>query len=190
MLQQLNKAKPTIIYLILLAVFYFLFFTPATPIGKFFLADLPAETPVLDLQGGYTVEQAYETITIFQDKGRLAYLRNLLTIDIVLPILYGLAFSALIELLFFWLKVQSPWERLGVMIPWLAAFFDIFENLTISGLIFMYPQQIPLLAQLANVFTLGKAYLLNITIVLIGIQIIWLTVKIVRFFMLKDVKRG
>jgi len=178
----LTKAKPTIIYLILLTAFYFLFFTPATPIGKFFLADIPAETPVLDVQSGYTVEEAYETITIFADKGRLVYLRNLLTIDIILPILYGLAFSSLIELLFFWLKVESPWERIGVMIPWLAAFSDVFENLTISGLIFMYPQQIPLLAQIANVFSVGKSYLLSATIILIGIQLVWLAGKGVLLF--------
>ena len=108
----------------------------------------------LDLKFAYSAQDAAEQIQAFTDSGRAGYRLFLLTIDVIYPIAYTLMFMWAIALL--QLRTRREKSMLPVA-PALAAFvFDIMENVTISLMLTLHPDQPDALGWIASLFTTMK----------------------------------
>ena len=108
----------------------------------------------LDLKFAYSAQDAAEQIQAFTDSGRAGYRLFLLTIDVIYPIAYTLMFMWAIALL--QLRTRREKSMLPVA-PALAAFvFDIMENVTISLMLTLHPDQPDVLGWISSLFTTMK----------------------------------
>ena len=108
----------------------------------------------LDLKFAYTASAAASQIQAFTDSGRAGYRMFLLTVDVIYPIAYTLTFIWAIALL----RLRTRWEKSILPVaPAVAAFaFDIMENVTISMMLTLHPDQPDALGWMASVFTTMK----------------------------------
>lgn len=108
----------------------------------------------LDLKFAYSASEAAAQIRAFTDAGRAGYRMFLLTVDVIYPIAYTVTFVWAIALL----KLQSRWEKSTIAVrPAVAAFgFDMLENMTISWMLTVYPEQPATLGWMASIFTTLK----------------------------------
>jgi hypothetical protein len=120
------------------------------PLSVPYMKDLAAGAPLLDMRPGYTPETAYHLFDVLGQTGRGAYLKLLWTIDLLLPVLFGVFLSSAIRRGAF-----RAWQS----VPLLAAACDYAENITITILLLRYPVHEPAFAQLASIFTVTKLVL-------------------------------
>jgi len=102
---------------------------------------------ILDLRPGYSGEDVYRLFDALGEIGRSAYLHQLWTFDLFLPLLFALFLSAAIE--------RGELRRLR-WIPALAAVSDYAENVAITTLLLTYPSRVIVLVWLSATFTLLK----------------------------------
>jgi len=113
-------------------------------------------TKALDLFFFYTPEQAFQMLDSYGKNGREAYRTFALSIDVFYPLIYTLAFCLVISWLFKRQNIlNGKWLRLN-LIPLGAGLFDLLENVSIVGLITVYPTRPYLLSWLAAAFTMLK----------------------------------
>jgi hypothetical protein len=124
----------------------FLYFPLSVP----YMKDQAAGAPLLDMRPGYTPEAAYHLFDALGQTGRGTYLKLLWTVDLLLPLLFGL---------FLLSAIQHGAFRAWQSIPLLAAACDYTENLTITILLLRYPMHEPAVVQLASIFTVTKLFL-------------------------------
>lgn len=124
----------------------------------------------LDLKFAYTASAAAAQIHAFTDSGRAGYRMFLLTIDVLYPIAYTLAFIWAIALL----RLRTRWEKSMLpVVPAVAAFaFDIMENATISLMLTLHPDQHDALGWMASLFTTMKWLSAAVTIATITMLIV------------------
>ena len=124
----------------------------------------------LDLKFAYSASEAAAQIHAFTDAGRAGYRMFLLTIDVIYPIAYTVTFVWAIALL----KLQTRWEKTTIFaLPAVAAFgFDILENMTISLMLTVYPDQPAALSWMASIFTTLKWLCVAATIATILLLIV------------------
>lgn len=124
-------------------------------------------TGPIDLQFFYTPEKVYSMVASYGDTGRAGYRAFELTGDIVYPIVYTLFFALLITWLFQrGFAPENRMQKLNV-IPFGAWLFDLFENLSIVGMLSVYPATPAALAWAAAGFTLFKWLFAGLTLLLI-----------------------
>jgi hypothetical protein len=116
---------------------------------------------LLDLRPGYGPEDAYRLLDALGVAGRLAYLRMLWTVDLVLPAL----FSA-----FLWSAVSAGALRRWRWMTLLPGAVDYVENAAISALLVAYPARWNAVAWLASAATAVKlsTYLASLAIAVGG----------------------
>lgn len=119
----------------------------------------------------YTPAHAHQTIAKLSDEGRAYYRSIELGVDLVYPLIYGIAFALLITYLL--AKVSLPKSKIRwlALLPLIGMLFDYAENLSIVSLIDHFPQQSDGMAQLAAYCSLGKWSFIFATfaLVLIGL---------------------
>ncbi len=136
------------------------------------LQDASAGIEGLDTRYFYTPEEAYRTISSYSTTGR-EMLRSLyLSVDVAYPLLY----STLLTLLVSWVLKQSThpesrWRRLNIL-PLGAIFFDLLENISIVAMLTAFPNQLRIVAQLALIGTMGKYFLLSVSVGLITVGLV------------------
>lgn len=110
----------------------------------------------LDLKLFYSPAQAYATLTAYGEQGRALYRIVELTGDLLFPIIYTLLLTLSSSLLF--KQAFSPDSRLQrlplyIYPVWL---FDLLENICIVTLVSRFPNQLPGLVYVTQLFTLLK----------------------------------
>ena len=183
MLDKISSFKFFIICFAILALYIFFVMSPDSQIGAQLRSHLPADVTILDMKQSYSPVDAYAVLDKMGDGGRQDYLRNLLTIDLIFPLLYSLTMASLI--MFLLSKIQlgnSLWKLLG-WLPFLGAAFDLLENCSVAALIINYPQRIDLLARAASFFTTAKWQTINlIMLIMLGEVIVLISLGLKRIF--------
>jgi hypothetical protein len=124
---------------------------------------------ILDMKFYYTAEEAYYIIDSQQQSGRKAYKNFLLFFDTCFPLLYAVAFSALLAKVFLKTFPETMWMHYLIIVPFIVAIFDYLENFSIIAILVKYPKRI-WIANIAGYFTACKWLfaLLGISLLLFG----------------------
>lgn len=126
----------------------------------------------LDLMFLATPDKMFAMIKHYGEFGRAFYRNVELTVDILYPIIYTLAFGLLISWLFQrGFKSDSKMQRLNA-VPVGAWFFDLLENLGIVTMLSMWPSQPVALAWLTTVISTIKWIFAGASMVLIVIGLV------------------
>lgn len=172
-----SSLKTVIISGVIFLVFIVLFLTKLTPVEKMICEGLPENALILDLEPGYSPERAYDILSSLNESGRNTYFRNILTIDIAFPIIYGTFLSFLISLFISKARPKRRYFDYLILLPFIVASFDIVENITISILVKSYPLKLVQLSEIANFMTLTKLSLSLPCVLVILYLSIWLIIK-------------
>jgi len=117
-----------------------------------YMKSLSGGMAMLDLQLFYTPQIVYSLFDRLGEAGRSEYLREIWTVDLILP---ALACAFLAAALF----------RFGGRKIWLLAFagslMDYLENISITVLLLNYPRPLNLMAFVASAFTAAKFFFLG-----------------------------
>lgn len=141
------------------------------PFGVAQLKSISGGVGMLDMEIGYSPQEAYALFDALGEKGRAFYLRSLVPQDLVFPLVYSLFFMTAATFLFQgFFSEESPWQKLSVLTV-AAGMFDYLENFCVLVMLLAYPQQLTVVAGLANIFTLAKFgfFALNIVLLLLGL---------------------
>ncbi len=111
-----------------------------------FFADLEHGVP--DTHIHYTAEEFYTLMEGYTSEERVVYIRGLLLLDFLYPIIYSLFLSLLI----FRLSHRTTIS----LLPFGVLMFDFFENITLLILVVHIPERFPVTASIAGYFTLIK----------------------------------
>lgn len=126
----------------------------------------------LDLMFFSTPEKIFGMIERYGEYGRPFYRNVELTVDIVYPIVYLFFFGLFMSWLFQrGFTSTSPIRKLNIL-PLGAWFFDLIENITIIGLLAIYPNQPNALAWVLILLTHIKWLFAGASILLILIGIV------------------
>lgn len=110
---------------------------------------------ILDTHLFYTPDQAYEILQRLGPAGRAAYLRFLLSFDLLFPSLYSLALSVLLT----WMNrpiLAGAHLPAASFAPFLTGLFDYLENAAIIAMLLAYPRRLARTGRAAGYFTLAK----------------------------------
>jgi hypothetical protein len=122
------------------------------------------ETRTLDARFWYSPTDASDFLCGIGPDGRRIYAVTELTLDILFPLVYGSLFAALI------IQVYAPERgKFLLLVPLLAAVFDVLENITTAYLAWQYDGRTSPIARGAAVFTATKSALLLLSLILIVI---------------------
>lgn len=132
---------------------------------------------ILDLEPGYSVERAYSMLDKMGALGRQFYATHIIPMDMVFPLTYGIAFS--LAILYFVLKLMpnnEPAQGL-IYIPLAAMLSDYLENVCVILVLIKYPEQLPGIIQMSNLFTMIKSALLGFSILMVVLSLMILLIK-------------
>ncbi|MFZ5910668.1 MAG: hypothetical protein ACOYYU_11705 [Chloroflexota bacterium] len=120
---------------------------------------IPALYPkfeTLDIRYSYTPSEAYSLIASYGDAGRQTYALTEVTLDLVYPLTTALLF--IFAIIYTFQKAfpnHSAWQNLA-LIPLGILAADYLENACVVTMLLLYPQELPILVQISNVFTIIK----------------------------------
>jgi hypothetical protein len=111
---------------------------------------------ILDMQIGYTPDDAYALLEALGAEGRQAYAAMLLGGDMLFPISYSLLFAAIAA--WFLVRVVPPdhWAQKLSLIALIGGISDIAENLSILTMIFAFPQRLDGVAWFSSLVKVTK----------------------------------
>lgn len=136
-------------------------------------------TPPLDLEFGFTAEQAFNRVEQYGKNGRFIYAISALTADVAYPAVY----SAFLALLIIYFGNQSGldkrWQDLMARLPLAAAIADLFENAGIVALLVSYPARNPWLAGFTSLANMTKWILITGTLLVIVLILIKWLIKLI-----------
>lgn len=101
-------------------------------------------------------EQIHRMVAAYGEAGRNVYATDLLTADLLFPVVYALLLAALIRYLFREIYPPDDWKQRLVVLPFAGMAFDYAENITILALLSAYPQPAALLAGILPLLTAVK----------------------------------
>jgi hypothetical protein len=133
-----------------------------------------------DMMFTYSPSSIYEKLTQFGADGRSAYRIFLERVDFLFPAVYGLFFVMVTTFGFSRLFPSRPALEKLSLLPWFTTLFDYAENLCFFVMLRSYPEELPNLQKLANVFTLAKWTFAAISIVLLLVAILGLLIRNLR----------
>ncbi len=160
-LEKYSGLKSLIILFAMIMVFNLLLFPLFMP------AD--GDTKPLDIMFAYSPEDAYEMIKGIEDEGRQNYLKGLLLVDYIYPVIYSLFLGFSIFLLYK--------NTLLSISPLLILLSDYLENTGIIIMLSLYPSEIRSIAMTTSFFTSLKWTLVLIVILVIITGLIRRAVK-------------
>ncbi|PCJ71100.1 MAG: hypothetical protein COA62_00260 [Rhodobiaceae bacterium] len=135
---------------------YVLFGFGVMPNLGHFIPALPEALGPLDLMFAYTPAEAFERIAAYGPDGRLAYALVSLTVDVIYPIIYTVAFGVLITVLARHVFASGSAALRLNLLPVGIFVFDMCENVSVVTLLMIYPTQPIGLALAASAFTTVK----------------------------------
>jgi len=144
-LQKLSTGRNIIILLVLFLLANFIL--------------IPAFYPTfetLDIKTSYTSEQAYALLSSYGEQGRQQYLISELTLDVIYPLVSAFLFSFAILYTFQRAFPGKTGLHKFALTPFGVLVADYLENICIVVMLLLYPQELPILAQVSNVFTIIK----------------------------------
>jgi hypothetical protein len=175
MLNRISKkfhawAKGWLVFvLMLLDIFFMGFIMPL--VGGLMKSGTGLEQP-LDLMFFSSPEKTFAMIERYGEFGRPFYRNVELTVDIIYPIIYTLAFGLLVSWLFQrGFKSDSRMQKWNLM-PVGMWFFDLLENLGIVTLLSTFPAQWTAVAWLTTIFTMVKWMFAGASMLLIVIGLV------------------
>jgi hypothetical protein len=133
-----------------------------------------------DMMFRYSPSSIYEKLTQFGADGRSAYRIFLERVDFLFPAVYGLFFVMVSTFGFSRLFPNRPALQKLSLLPWFTTLFDYAENLCFFVMLRSYPEELPNLQKLGNVFTLAKWTFAAISIVLLLVAILGLLIRNLR----------
>jgi hypothetical protein len=158
-----------VIVLLLLDAFFMGFIMPLI---SGLLKNGPGAQQPMDLQFFSTPARLFSIAKSYGEFGRVFYGGVELTVDIIYPIVYTLAFGLLISWLFQrGYKPDSKMQKLNIL-PLGAWLFDLLENLGIVTLLSTFPAQITAVALLTTIFTMVKWIFAGASMLLIVLGLI------------------
>ncbi len=168
-----KTSKP--VWLTVLIALYLLFqyvFNGMFSVSTTHLKEISGGYSIPDLWFYYTPEQLHETFRHFGSAGISEYLK-LQWIDMIYPLVYSLLLASLLFIAF----RNRKWKG-TIYLPFVAAFFDYFENFTLRYLATSFPDFSNGLAHFAAFCTAWKWIFvyLSILFVLFGL-IRWLILR-------------
>lgn len=133
-------------------------------------------TKLLDMEINYSPEKAYQMLTDYGLTGRQLYL-NILTMDLIFPLVYSLFLMITVTLLFQKLfSPDHPIQKLN-LIPLVAGLADYLENFGIATMLLNYPTKYTWVAGVTNVFTITKDLSILASLILLIIATVGIGVK-------------
>ncbi|MDX1942206.1 MAG: hypothetical protein SFU99_16700 [Saprospiraceae bacterium] len=123
----------------------------------------------------YSTDRAYEILSAYNAEA-LNYYKNIeLSVDIIYPIIYGLAFALTIAFLWTRILPNKNWVRWLPLIPLKGMLFDFAENIGIIFIINQLPARANGLTSVTAIFSLLKWSLdfLAIGLILVGF-VVWI----------------
>lgn len=147
--------------------FFWLFNFSPLPLSNPELIKLSGHEGLLDLMPFYTAQEAYAAMSNYGPAGRELYLRFLRADFIFIPI-YSLGFAFLMtRTVRAVCDERSAWSWLNVL-PVGIGLFDCMENLSIFGVLSLYPAVYEVLGALAGISTLFKHIFTLLTLLALG----------------------
>jgi hypothetical protein len=163
-------AKGWLVFVLLLLDFFFMGFI--MPLISGLLKDGTGAQQPMDLRFFSTPEKLYLLAGSYGEYGRAFYRSVELSVDIIYPIVYTLAFGLLISWLFQrGFKSDSKMQNLNI-VPVGAWLFDLLENLGIVTLLSIFPGQSIAVAWLTIIFTMIKWIFAGASMLLIVIGLV------------------
>ena len=154
-LEKYAGRKSLIILFAMIMVFNLLLFPLFMPAND--------DTKPLDIMFAYSPAEAYEVISSLGDAGRQNYIKGLLFLDFIYPVIYSLFLGFSIFLLY-----RNPLLSAS---PLLILLSDYIENTGIIIMLSLYPSEIVSIAWITSFFTSLKWTLagLAVLVTLIGL---------------------
>ena len=166
-----------------LGLYYALFFLIyASPLGTFFLKKIPLDMVPDLMKSGYNSVDLSAFFDALSTDGLSDYIRNLWTIDLLLPFL---AFLSSVLLLCFCLQrigISQQWNILFLIVPLIILLCDYSENSILTYAALTHPGTISgslvyTSSLLTKVKWLGISAVLFLEIVLVSVFVVILTVR-------------
>jgi hypothetical protein len=150
----LNKVSSG--WVTLSAVIIFIMFTALVLPGQSARSNEIGDERSPDLSFYYSADDLYQMAEEYGEAGREAYIRARFTFDIAWPLVYAFFFVTTISWIYSRIfPAESRWRRSN-LVPVLAMFFDLLENLSTSLVMYRYPERMPVVDSLSGVFTTLK----------------------------------
>lgn len=160
----LRFSKPLMLCLFLIVFgFFWVFNFSPLPISNAEFIKLSGQEGLLDTLFFYSSQEAFTALTNYGEEGRELYL-GFLTADFIFIIFYSFAFAFLMTIV---VRAvcgnNSHWLKLNVL-PLSIGFFDCIENISILGMLKIYPLNSTVLGTVSGSITLCKWILTIVTI--------------------------
>ena len=136
------------------------------------------EVGVIDLQLGFNPKHTLQMVEDYGEQGRAYFRHTELTLDIVYPIVYSLLFAVIITMIYRKL-LGRPVGYLNLL-PFVAWFFDLLENITIVNLLSHYPEQSMLMATLCELFKMIKFLVIAMILLVIIVGLVRLLLMMMK----------
>ncbi|NIM94764.1 MAG: hypothetical protein GTO18_13770 [Anaerolineales bacterium] len=125
-----------------------------------------------DLTLFYSAEDLYRWAEAYGEEGRTGYVRARFTFDLVWPLVYTFFLVTSISWLFSrYFPKGSPWLQSNLA-PVLGMIFDYMENIFTSIVMLRFPDQTPIVASIAGIFTGLKWTFVGLSFVLLVVGIV------------------
>jgi hypothetical protein len=131
---------------------------------------------ILDMQVGYTPDEAYALLEALGAEGRRAYAAMLLGGDMLFPISYSLLFAAIAAWLLARVAPPDHWAQKLSLIALIGGVSDIAENLSILTMISAFPQRLDGVAwfsSLIKITKFGSGAIGAPLIVMLAVILVW-----------------
>lgn len=168
--------------LIITAIFFLAmqYLISISPFGVQAVKSVAPGVTILDMQLNYSPADAHKTLLDLQESGRKVYVQMLL-IDFVFIIAYTPFLMVSLTLLYRFFFPKNRLYRIIWVVPLASGFFDVLENCGTLVQLKAFPEALPVVARISNVFTMSKFVTAGLCEVTLGIgAIIWLLVIMVR----------
>jgi hypothetical protein len=156
MIQRLANGRAILTLLLATVALRVIMGLPNDPFGlNVHLARLGGAT-ILDMQIGYTPDDAYALLEALAPQGRQAYATMLGTGDMLFPISYSLLFAAIAAWLLVRVAPPDHWAQKLSLIALVGGISDIAENISILAMIFAFPQRLEGVAWFSSLIKITK----------------------------------
>lgn len=164
-----STLKNCLIFFVLFIIFSILL--QVKPLGVEGLQEIVPNATILDLERGYSVDQAYAILEYLKNTGR-AFYQKLLFFDTIFVFIHTIFFTLVLTGLFKQIvDKKSILFKIGI-IAILIGILDLLENMAAFVLLLRFPERIEFLAQLASFFSTAKYQLIPISVLLVLVGMI------------------
>ena len=174
--------KKAVIFTAIFVVMYALI--NMSGIGVAGLLRITGGASILDLEVGYTYEQAKDMLTALGAEGRLFYLTRIVPLDFAFPFSYMLFYAGWLAFFFKHITIKD-WMKLLLMIPVLNMLSDWIENAGIIAMLRGYPD-LPGFA----VYTSSIAGTVKMTLAVVNIALVFLFLVILLVSKFRNTKNN